>query len=519
MQLTSVIRRAAQTNPKGLATVFQGREQTWPEFVARVAKLAGALQKLGMQDGDRVAILSVNSDRYIEFQFAVMWGGGVIMPMNLRWSAAENAYAAEDSGSTILFVDDAFKDVVSAITEKTDIIKTLVFTGDGDTPDGMLNYEEILAAANPAEDAGRSGEDLAGIFYTGGTTGFPKGVMLPHRGLYINSLSNAQTFSLSEGAISLHAAPMFHIADFALVVATCFVAGTHVVIPSFTPQATLEAIEIHKITNTLLVPAMIQMTVNDPDFDKWDVSSLKYIVYGAAPITGSLLAEAMEKFSSAEFTQAFGQTELCPVATILSAEYHVTEGPNAGKLRSAGRAISVCEIKVVDTDDKELPQGEIGEIAVKGPITMLGYWNKPDLTATALKDGWVYTGDGGYLDEDGFLFIMDRLKDMIVSGGENVYTAEVENAVTQHPAVLACATIGVPSEEWGESVYSIVILQEGATATEDEIKKFCRELIAGYKCPRTVEFRTEPFPLSAANKVLKTELRKPFWEGRERNVN
>ncbi len=519
MQLTSVIRRAAQTNPKGLATVFQSRDQTWRQFVTRVAKLAGALQKLGMEDGDRVAILSLNSDRYIEFLFAVMWGGGVIMPMNLRWSPAENAYAATDSGSTILFVDDTFKDVVPAITGKAEIIKTLVFCGDGDTPEGMLNYEEILAAADPAEDAGRSGEDLAGIFYTGGTTGFPKGVMLPHRGIYINSLSNAQTFSLSEGAVSLHVAPMFHIADFALLVATCFVAGTHIVVPSFTPQATLEAIETHKPTNTLLVPAMIQMTVRDPDFHKWDVSSLKYIVYGAAPITGSLLAEAMEKFSSAEFTQAFGQTELCPVATILPAEYHVTEGPNAGKLRSAGRAISVCEIKIVDTDGNELPQGEIGEIAVKGPITMLGYWNKPEITAEALKDGWMHTGDGGYLDEDGFLFIMDRLKDMIVSGGENVYTAEVENAVTQHPAVMACATIGIPSEEWGESVHSIVILHEGATASEDDIKKFCHDLIAGYKCPRTIEFRTEPFPLSAANKVLKTELRKPFWEGRERSVN
>jgi acyl-CoA synthetase (AMP-forming)/AMP-acid ligase II len=230
----------------------------------------------------------------------------------------------------------------------------------------------------------------------------------------------------------------------------------------------------------------------------------------------------MEKFSNCRFYQSFGQTELCPVCTILSSQYHTTEGPYSGKLMSVGQATPACEIKIVDPADMEnkpLPVGEVGEVLVKGPITMLGYWENPEQTAATIQDGWVRMGDGGYFDEDGFLFVVDRMKDMIVSGGENVYSAEVENAVTKHPDVAACAVIGIPSDKWGESVHAIVILQEGATATEDEIKEFCRTRIADYKCPKSVEIRTEPLPLSAANKVLKTELRKPFWGDKKRSVN
>lgn len=512
MQLTSIIKRAAQVNPKGQATVYMDRRQNWPELVQRVSRLAGGLKKMGMKEGDRVAMLSLNSDRYIEYFFAVMWGGGVVMPMNLRWAPPENAYAIDDADVKILMVDDAFQAMVPAIRERTGKIKTVIFAGDKETPENMLNYEEILKASDPVPDVGRGSEDLAGIFYTGGTTGFPKGAMLPHRGLYISSLSSVRGFDLADRASYLHAAPMFHLADMALMISTCLAAGTHIIIPMFNPEATLKAIETHKPSHILLVPAMIRMLLESPEFDNTDVSSLRRIVYGASPITETLLVKAMEKFPKCGFAQGFGQTELSPVCTILGAEYHVLEGPNAGKLRSAGQATNTCEIKIVDPVGNELPTGKVGEILVKGPITMLGYWNNPDRTASAITNGWVHTGDGGYLDEDGFLFVVDRLKDMIVSGGENVYSAEVENAITRHPDVAACAVIGIPSEKWGESVHAIVILNKNAKTTEDDIKKFCHTLIAGYKCPRSVEFRTEPFPLSAANKVLKTELRKPFWK-------
>ncbi len=519
MQLTSVIRRAAQANSKGMATIYKDRQQTWPEFVERVAKLAGALQKAGMKKGDRVGMLALNSDRYLEYIFGVLWGGGVIVPMNLRWTPDENAYSIDDSGTEIILVDENYTGMVPAIREKSRSLKTLIFSGEGETPEGMLNYNEIIDAIEAVEDAGRGGEDLAGIYYTGGTTGFPKGVMLSHRSLYISNLSNCREFCIPDGGSYLHAAPMFHLADGAASLAVTFAGGTHIMIPSFSPEAALKAIQDHRPTNVLLVPTMIQMLIRNPDFAKYDTSSLTTIMYGASAISETALVEAMSKLPHTKFVQAYGQTELSPVATILAPKYHVTDGLNFGKLRSAGKAVGTCELKIVDEQGYEVPTGTVGQVAVKGPITMLGYWNKPEQTAEVLKDGWVYTGDGGYLDDEGFLFIADRLKDMIVTGGENVYSAEVEQAVTKHPAVAECATVGIPHEKWGESVHSIVILKPDATATEDDIIKHCHNLIAGYKCPRSIEFRTEPFPLSAAGKVLKKDLRAPYWEGKERNIN
>ncbi|MFT5839729.1 MAG: acyl-CoA synthetase (AMP-forming)/AMP-acid ligase II, partial [Flavobacteriales bacterium] len=509
MQITSIIRRAAQINPKGIATIYEGRQQTWTQMLDRVACLAAGLQKLGMKSGDRVALLSLNSDRFIEYYFAIVWGGGAMMPMNIRWAAAECAYALNDAGATVLIVDDSFKEVAAEIRSEVMGLKTIIYCGDGETPEGMENYENIVACNTPAEDAGRGGDDLAGIFYTGGTTGFPKGVMLSHTNFYVGGVANAHELNMKEGMVYLHAAPMFHIADLIWFSAVTFMAGTHVVIPMFTPDGTLAAIEKHKPTQVLLVPAMLQLVMQSDKLAQTDVSSLCQIAYGASPITQAVLVEAFQKFPNASFIQAFGQTELSPIASVLSEEYHVLEGPKAGKLRSAGRPTRICEIRVVDTNMLEVPRGDVGQITVKGPTTMLGYWNKPEITAETIRDGWVLTGDAGYMDEDGFIFLMDRVKDMIVSGGENVYSAEVENALGQHPAVATSAVIGIPSEQWGESVHALVILNPGVEVTTQTLQKHCHSLIAGYKCPRSIEFTTQPFPLSGANKVLKTELRKP----------
>jgi acyl-CoA synthetase (AMP-forming)/AMP-acid ligase II len=519
MQISSIIRRAAQVNPNGIATVYEARQQSWSQMLDRVARLAGALQNLGMQSGDRVALLSLNSDRFIEYYFAVVWGGGAMMPMNIRWAASECAYAMNDAGAEILLVDDAFHGLGAEIRQQVPGLKTLVYCGDAATPEGMVNYEEILAAAPPAPDAGRGGDDLAGVFYTGGTTGFPKGVMLSHTNFFAGGAANAHELSLRDGAVYLHAAPMFHIADLVFFAALTMVAGTHVVIPMFTPDGTLAAIEKHRPEQILLVPVMLQMILQSDKLAQTDVSSLEQIAYGASPITEAVLKTAMERFPKAAFLQAFGQTELSPIATILPPEYHVFEGPKAGKLRSAGRVTRICEVRIVNEEHEDVPLGDVGQIAVKGPNAMLGYWNKPEITAETIVDGWVMTGDAGYMDADGFIFLMDRVKDMIVSGGENVYSAEVENAIGQHPAVATSAVIGIPSEQWGESVHAIVILNLDATVSIDDLQAHCHTLIAGYKCPRSIEFRTEPFPLSGANKVLKTELRKPFWEGKERQIS
>jgi len=519
MQITSIIRRAAQINPKGIATIYADRQQTWAQMLDRVTRLAGGLQKLGMQTGDRVALLSLNSDRFIEYYFATVWGGGAMMPMNIRWAAAECAYALNDAGAEILIVDEAFKDVAAELKSHVPGLKSIIYCGDNETPEGMHNYEDIVASNFPAVDAGRSGDDLAGIFYTGGTTGFPKGVMLSHTNFYTGGIANAHALNMQEGTVYLHAAPMFHIADLIWFSAVSFMAGTHVVIPMFTPDGTLAAIEKHKPSQILLVPVMLQMIMQSDKLAKTDVTSLRQIAYGASPITQAVLVDAFKKFPNTSFIQAFGQTELSPVATILSEEYHVLDGPKAGKLRSAGRPTRICEIRVVDGDMLEVPRGDVGQITVKGPTTMLGYWNKPEVTAETIIDGWVLTGDAGYMDEDGFIFLMDRVKDMIVSGGENVYSAEVENALGQHPAVATSAVIGIPSEQWGESVHALVILHPDAEVTMEALQQHCHTLIAGYKCPHSIEFTNEPFPLSGANKVLKTELRKPYWEGKERQIS
>ncbi len=519
MQITSIIRRAAQINPQGIATIYEDRQQTWPQMQDRVARLAGGLQKLGMKLGDRVALLSLNSDRFIEYYFATVWGGGAMMPMNIRWAAAECAYALNDASAEILIVDEAFKGVATELKSQVPGLKTIIYCGDAETPKGMVNYEDIVASNTPAEDAGRSGDDLAGIFYTGGTTGFPKGVMLSHTNFYVGGVANAHELNMQEGTVYLHAAPMFHIADLIWFSAVTFMAGTHVVIPMFTPDGTLAAIEKHKPSQVLLVPVMLQMIMQSEKLAQTDVTSLRQIAYGASPITQSVLVDAFQKFPNTAFIQAFGQTELSPIASVLSEDYHVLEGPKAGKLRSAGRPTRVCEIRVVDANMVEVPRGDVGQISVKGPTTMLGYWNKPEITAETIRDGWVLTGDAGYMDEDGFIFLMDRVKDMIVSGGENVYSAEVENAIGQHPAVATSAVIGIPSEQWGESVHALVILHPGVEVTSKALQAHCHTLIAGYKCPHSIEFTTEPFPLSGANKVLKTELRKPYWEGQERQIS
>jgi acyl-CoA synthetase (AMP-forming)/AMP-acid ligase II len=517
--LTQAVHRNAQIRKDKIATVNGDRQRTWGELKERVARFASGLHSLGIATGDRVAILSLNSDRYFEYYFSVPWAGACVVPLNIRWSPKENAYSLKDAGVKILLVDDTFAKMIPALLLENLEMEHIIYLGDNKTPDGMVNYEDLISANKVVEDAYRKNDDLAGIFYTGGTTGFPKGVMLTHTNLWSSAICLFNSINLNENARILHAAPMFHLADGAMTQGGMLAGATHVFIAMFTPQGTIDAIEHQKITHSLMVPVMIQMTINQPSVNSADLSHLQYIIYGAAPISESVLVKAMDTFPNAKFCQGYGQTELSPLATILPPEYHVIEGPNSGKLKSAGRAISCAEVRIVDIDGKEVSYGEIGEIIVKGPNAMIGYWNKPEETAVALKNGWIHTGDAGFMDEDGFVFLVDRVKDMIVSGGENVYSVETENAVMNHPAVQEAVVIGIPSDKWGEQVHAEVILKEGLTATEAEIITKASEYIANYKCPRSIKFRTEPFPLSGAGKLLKREVRKVYWEGNERQIS
>jgi acyl-CoA synthetase (AMP-forming)/AMP-acid ligase II len=492
---------------------------TWRDFQDRVARLAGALHALALKPEDRVPMLAFNSHRYAEYYYGTFWAGANVVPMNIRWSLPEHVYSINDSGARFLIVDDAFAEMGASIAEECASVEHVIFAGEGTCPEGMLPYEGLIADAAPAEDAYRNGEDLAGIFYTGGTTGFPKGVMLPHRALWASSMCAASGISLTPEDRMLHAPPLFHIAGVAILLSTTIVGGSHAFIPGFEPKAFLRGVTEFDSTVSLLVPTMIAMLLQAPELETADTSRLTRLVYGASPMTQAILREAMDKMPETRFIHAYGQTELAPLATLLGPEYHVLEGPKSEKIRSVGQAIPCMEIEIVDENGAEVPRDQTGEVRARGPNTMLGYWNKPEQTAETLRDGWVHTGDGGVMDDDGFIYIVDRVKDMIISGGENVYSAEVENAIMQFPGLAECAVIGIPHETWGEAVHAVVVPREGETPEAEAIIAHCRARIAGYKCPRTVEISAEPLPKSGAGKIQKFEIRKPFWEGRDRNVS
>ncbi|WP_028216581.1 long-chain-fatty-acid--CoA ligase [Paraburkholderia oxyphila] len=511
MYLTQYLHRALQQHPEKVAVCFGSRQRTFREFADRVARLAGALQRIGMGDGDRVAMLALNSDRYLEYQMAVPWGGGVLNPCNTRWSVPELVYALEDSGTAILLVDDAFVAAAGQLLRDAACLRQVVYCGEGEAPAGMLDYETLVRETAPVDDAARRGEDLMGIFYTGGTTGFPKGVMCSHIGGGIAALSLLSMGLAETGDTYLHAAPMFHVADFGAALPHWIVGNTHAIIPGFQPQAVLKAIEAHRVTNTLLVPTMIQMVVDHPAIHGgYDLRSLKTIAYGASPISEPVLDRAQKVLPGVGLVQLYGMTEIGPL-TVNPPDYRPGMLPLAAKLTAAGRTSNCVELKIVDAHGREVPRGTVGEIVVRGDTLMQGYWNKPEQTAEAIRNGWYYTGDGGYLDEDGYLFIADRVKDMIVSGGENVYSAEVENAISKHRAVAACAVIAIPHAQWGEAVHAAVVLAPGQTLSAAELIAHCKTLIAGYKCPVSVAF-VDDLPISGAGKVLKTRLREPYWK-------
>ncbi len=510
MYLTQPLHRAMQQHRDRIAVCFGDRQRTFQQFGDRVARLAGGFKRLGLEAGDRVAILSLNSDRFLEYQIAVPWAGGVLNPCNIRWSAAEILYALEDSGSALLLVDEPFLPLVEQLRQGSTTLRGFIYCGDGEPPAGMHGYEELIASSAPEPDAVRRGHDLAGIFYTGGTTGFPKGVMLSHQNLMSSALAVHAERTTTPGGTYLHAAPMFHLADLGMSLPHWIEGSTHAIIRAYTPEAVLDAIERFRVTQVALVPTMIQMLLDHPSMKTArDMKSLRMIGYGGSSIPEAVLDRAMATFPDIEFVQAFGMTELAPLATINPAWYHTAEGRKAGKLRSVGRAGYICEVRVVDPSGREVPRGTVGEITVRGPQVMLGYWNRPVETAAVLRDGWMHTGDGGHMDEDGFLYIADRIKDMIISGGENIYSAEVENALMQHPAVAACAVIGVPSSRWGEAVHAVVVRHAGRDVVADALIAHCKTLIAKYKCPQSVDF-VEALPLSGAGKILKVKLREQY---------
>jgi long-chain acyl-CoA synthetase len=522
MVLTMGLRRSLALDANAEALVSDGVRLTRRGMVDRVARLASVLRNLGMQDDDRVAMLAPNGQQYIEFYFGVLWGGGIVVPVNSRFALAEMIEQVRDAEPFALIVDKTFAEMGDALAQSVPSIKALMVVGETGASSRnvqSVNYEDALQSVEPMPDALRGEDNIACLFYTGGTTGRSKGVMLSHGNLWANAMATIAHLGLDDSLVHLHSGPLFHLGAGGRVYATAVAGGKHVVMSRFTPEQALSTIAREKVTVATFVPTMLAMLLQLPDIHTYDLSSLRLITYGASPMPETVLQECLRRLPQVRFAQSYGMTELSPVATMLGAEHHTLNAP-PGRLRSAGRPVYSAEVRIVDPNDRELPRGEIGEIIVRGPIVMQGYWRKPELTAQTLRGGWMHTGDSGYFDDDGFLFIADRIKDMIISGGENVYSIEVENAISSHPDVAQCAVIGIPDPRWGEAVHAIVVARMGADGlTAESIIAHCRPLIAGYKCPRSVDLRRDLLPQSSVNKIDKAALREPFWRNRSRQVN
>ncbi|WP_116367314.1 long-chain-fatty-acid--CoA ligase [Parahaliea mediterranea] len=501
--LNEQLGRAAGLYPDRQAVVFEDRIWSWSALQQLVAEQAAALAALAVGADQRVAVLAHNSDLYFALYFAIPALGATIVPINIRLAQPEIVDWLQDCSATVLLVDEHFLASVETIRAQCPDIRHTLYIGRGDCPGGLL---PLLAPAHAAPPA-LAEQEVAALFYTGGTTGRSKGVMQTHQGMVFNTLQwIAATGTTSEDNL-LIAAPMFHLVAGMNCVAAAVLAAKLVILPRFDAELTLRAIQAQRITKTALVPAMVDMLIRHERFADFDITSLKKVSYGGAPMPEGILERAQAALPGVEFIQIYGQTECCGTVTCLPHAYHTTRGANAAKRRSAGRPVAGCRVAILAPDGQCLPAGEVGEICVRSPASTPGYWRQPENTAALYEGGWLHTGDLGYLDSDGFLFIVDRLKDMIVTGGENVFAGEVENVIYQLKGVLQCAVIGIPSERWGETVHAVIYSEPGCSLDEAAVIEHCRKQLANYKCVRSVEFRDESLPVSAMNKILKQKLR------------
>jgi len=490
--------RALSTASGSCAVICQDTRRSYAELGARCRRLAGVMRKLGLAPGDRVGVVALNSDRYLELYLGLPAAGYVLVPVNSRLAPAEMRAILEDAEVSVVFADAEYAGLAG-----TRQVLTI--------PD---DYEDLLAAADelPFNDAVTE-NDLAALFYTSGTTGAAKGAMHTHRSLVSSALHFMATWPFDQQTRWLVASPMFHTGGILATLATVWAGGTHVIMPRFEPDLAVDLIEREAVTHTLLVPTMLAMAAGAQLARPRDVSSLRYLSHGASPISAETLRRTREAFPGAELLHVYGTTESTPITTLLPHEERILDTP---LVHSCGRPAVGVETRIVDDAMADLPAGAVGQLAVRGPSVMAGYWRKPEATAEIIRGGWYLTGDLGYLDEQSHVFLVDRAKDMIVSGGENIYSTEVEDALGSYPGVEEVAVFGVPDPRWGESVYAVVHTREDVSP--DELTAHCRERIAGFKVPRRIELRTEPLPKSAAGKILKRELREPHWAGQQAQV-
>jgi len=476
----------------------------------RVLRLVDAMHtELGLRPGDRFAVMSCNSHEYLELYHAAFLGAAIINPLNLRLAGTELQQIMADSGATVVFVDAVFADhFLRNIAEvRKDLpLKHVVLIGEADVKI-KLRYEDLIASGRPTVPPEPEETDPVVLMYTGGTSGKSKGVLLEQRAEMLNFYHVGMAVDFSDERVYLHQTPMFHAASMGGILGLPVTGGRSVFVPLFEPGQVMHAIETYSVDWTVMVPTMIALMMDHPEFTPERVASLRDLVYGASPMPAALLQRLMTTFPHLRLWQGYGMTECSSILTMLSP----TDHRRSGVRQSAGRPAVGVTLSIRDPEGVVLPCGRDGEVCAQGGNFMREYWKQPKATKAAFRDGWYRTGDAGHLDDEGYLHLVDRVKDMIITGGENVYSIEVENAISTHPAVAQVAVIGIPHDVWGEQVHAIVVLHPGMEATVDEIREHARGSIAGYKLPKSVEFRTEPIPLSGALKPLKRELRKAYW--------
>ena len=514
--MAGIIRTHAK-NLSGKVALVQGdRVQTWQESYQRSCQVAQALKAAGVGNQDRVAFLDKNSIEHFEVFYGCALLNAVSVDVNFRLAAPEVAFIVNDARAKVFIVGPDFVPVLDAIAGDLTHTKKIVVIGGHPQHESYESWVARYQAVDPGVEP-KTG-DVAFQLYSSGTTGRPKGVMLTNENFMGILPTSRDLWMMNANSINLVAMPLFHIGGSGWATAGQYNGCKSIVVREATDVAGLvKLIGQQRITHAFMVPALLAFTLMVPDIDKADFSSLKLIAYGASPISEQVLAASLKTFKC-DFVQVYGLTETTGVVTMLSHEDHDVDGPKKHLLRSCGKPSMGIELKIVDETGKQLPAGEVGEIIIRSKQVMKGYWNMAEETAKTIRNGWFYTGDAGYTDKAGYVYIHDRVKDMIVSGGENVYPAEVENALMKHPAVGDVAVIGIPDDRWGEVPLAIVVRKPDVAVTEDDIIAFGRTQLAGFKTPKKVAW-ADALPRNPSGKILKKDLRAPYWEGRTRQVN
>jgi fatty-acyl-CoA synthase len=516
-------RRAVTLYGHKVGVVDGDRRFTYAEFGERTQRLANALLDRGLEREGRVAFLSYNSYPLLEGYFGVLEAGGILLPINIRLSTGEIAYILDNAGVSFVFADRDFAPIVQAILPKLERRPSIVWlTGCPEGADEPL-YDDLLNAASPSPppEVAFDENDVAELFYTSGTTGRPKGVMLTYRNLTLHALYCLATLPVTDRDVQLHTIPLFHVNGWGTPQYLTAVGGTHVMMRRFDPGEVLRLVEQEGATRFLAVPTMLNMILNHPDFGKYDLSTLEIVTLGGSPAPPEMIRRA-EEMIGCKVLAGYGLSETTPVLTgaLDKVTLHETEDERVERQSSAGMPGLGVELRLAGPDGQSLPWDNqaIGEIAVRSNVVMKGYWRDPAATEAVIRDGWFHTGDVATIDPEGYVHIVDRAKDIIISGGENISSVEIEKVIFEHPAVLESAVIPVPDERWGEVPLALVALKPGQTATEEEILAFCEARLARFKVPKTVEFR-DTLPKGGTGKILKRELREPYWQALGRRVH